>query len=105
MVLRDIGVPLCGGPETTRRVLAEMPDMKIVVVTVFDDDEDLFDGDQAEARPRTLPAPVQRPRPGGWGPADRRTVSLNACPVSSRRTRSAVHGSLDHLPNQPKEQA
>jgi len=43
LVLMDIGMRGCNGLEATRLIKAEMPEVKIVMVTVSDDDEDLFE--------------------------------------------------------------
>ena len=43
LVLMDIGMPRCGGLEATRLIKAEMPETKIVIVTVSQDDADLFE--------------------------------------------------------------
>lgn len=43
ILLMDIGMPKLGGIEATRLAKAEMPDLKVVIVTVSDDDEDLFE--------------------------------------------------------------
>lgn len=43
LVLMDIGMPRCGGLEATRLIKAEMPGTKIVIVTVSQDDADLFE--------------------------------------------------------------
>ena len=42
LVLMDIRMPRCNGLEATRLIKAEMPNTKIVMVTVSDDDEDLW---------------------------------------------------------------
>ena len=43
LVLMDIQMPECNGLEATRLIKAEMPEMKIVMVTVSHDDADLFE--------------------------------------------------------------
>ena len=43
IVLMDIKMPGCDGLDATRRIKAKMPQVKIVVVTAFDDDDDLFE--------------------------------------------------------------
>jgi DNA-binding NarL/FixJ family response regulator len=43
ILLMDLGMPKLGGIEATRLIKAEMPEVKIVIVTVSDDDDDLFE--------------------------------------------------------------
>ena len=43
IVLMDIKMPVCNGLEATRIIKTELPQTKIVMVTAFDDDEDLFE--------------------------------------------------------------
>lgn len=49
VVLMDIRMPVCGGLEATRLLKAELPEVKIVIVTVSEDDEDLFEAIKAGA--------------------------------------------------------
>lgn len=42
LVLMDVGMPVCNGIEATRLIKAELPETKIVMVTVSDEDEDVF---------------------------------------------------------------
>lgn len=43
LVLMDIAMPSCNGLEATRLIKAELPETRIVIVTVADDDEHLFE--------------------------------------------------------------
>ena len=43
LVLMDIGMSPCNGLEATRLIKAELPETRIVIVTVSDDDDDLFE--------------------------------------------------------------
>ncbi|MDY7018820.1 MAG: response regulator transcription factor [Chloroflexota bacterium] len=43
IILMDIKMPGCNGLQATQLIKAEMPQAKIVMVTAFDDDEDLFE--------------------------------------------------------------
>ena len=42
IILMDIKMPRCDGLEATRLIKTEMPEIKIIILTVSDDDEDLF---------------------------------------------------------------
>ena len=42
LILMDVTMPRCNGPEATRLIMREMPDMQIVMLSVSDDDQDLF---------------------------------------------------------------
>jgi DNA-binding NarL/FixJ family response regulator len=43
LVLMDIQMPLCNGLQATRLIKAEMPEIRIIIVTVSDEEEDLFE--------------------------------------------------------------
>lgn len=42
VILMDIDMPVCGGLEAVKLIKAEMPHVHIVMLTVSDDDQDLF---------------------------------------------------------------
>ena len=44
VVLMDVRMPRCDGLAATRLIKAEMPDIRIVMLTTSTDDEDLFEG-------------------------------------------------------------
>lgn len=50
VILMDITMPRCSGLEATRLILAEMPEVKIVMVTVSHEDEDLFEAVKSGAQ-------------------------------------------------------
>lgn len=49
MVLMDLKMPVMNGVEATRRIRAQYPDIKVLVLTTYADDEWVFDAIQAGA--------------------------------------------------------
>ena len=43
IILMDIKMPICSGIDALRLIKAEMPEIKIVMLTTSDEDDDLFD--------------------------------------------------------------
>ena len=50
LVLMDLQMPRCDGLEATRRLQAEMPDVKVLILTVSDQEVDLLNAIKAGAR-------------------------------------------------------
>lgn len=49
VVLMDLRMPVLDGVQTTRRLHNILPECKVIVLTTFDDDEDIFEGLRAGA--------------------------------------------------------
>ena len=49
VILMDLRMPVMGGVEATRRVLAAVPASRVVVLTTFEEDEEIFEAMRAGA--------------------------------------------------------
>jgi len=50
VILMDLQMPVLGGVDATRRIRAELPHIKIIILTTFADDEHIYEGVAAGAR-------------------------------------------------------
>ena len=50
LVLMDVRMPEMGGLEARRIIKTELPDTNVVILTVFDDEEDLFEAIKSGAK-------------------------------------------------------
>lgn len=50
LILMDVRMPRCNGIEATRQIKAELPNTKIVILTVSDEEEDLFEAIKSGAQ-------------------------------------------------------
>lgn len=49
VILMDLQMPVMDGAAATRRLKAQLPDVRVIVLTTFDDDENVFEGLRAGA--------------------------------------------------------
>lgn len=49
IVLMDLRMPVLNGVEATRRIVAELPQTRVIVLTTFEDDTEVYDALQAGA--------------------------------------------------------
>jgi DNA-binding NarL/FixJ family response regulator len=59
VVLMDLRMPLMCGAEATRRIRAIYPEIRVLVLTTFDQEEDVFDALRAGASGYVLPPSAQ----------------------------------------------
>ena len=72
-------MPVLDGIAATRRLRVEHPGVRVLALTTFDDDEDVFAA--AAGRRRRLPAQGRHLRPAGRGAAGRRPGRVGAAAV------------------------
>ena len=79
VVLMDLHMPVLDGIAATRRLRVEQPDVRVLALTTFDDDEDVFAALRAGAR--RLPAQGRLGRPPRRGAARRGPRRVGAAAV------------------------
>jgi two-component system, NarL family, nitrate/nitrite response regulator NarL len=50
LILMDVSMPRCNGPEATRRIKENLPGVKIVMLTALEEDENLFEAVRSGAQ-------------------------------------------------------
>ena len=50
VILMDLMMPVMNGLESTKRIVAELPDVKVVILTASDDDNNLFEAIKSGAK-------------------------------------------------------
>jgi DNA-binding NarL/FixJ family response regulator len=50
LILMDLSMPVMGGMEATRRLAAELPEVKVVILTASEEEADLFDAIKSGAK-------------------------------------------------------
>lgn len=50
LILMDVSMPRCNGPEATRRIKENLPDVKVVMLTALEEDENLFEAVRSGAQ-------------------------------------------------------
>jgi len=61
VILMDISMPVCDGLEATRRIKAEVPHVRIIILTVAEEDKSLFDAIKSGAHGYLLKTIEPRP--------------------------------------------
>ncbi|HLE81742.1 MAG TPA: response regulator transcription factor [Dehalococcoidia bacterium] len=61
VILMDISMPICDGLEATRRITVEVPSAKIIILTVAEQDESLFEAIKSGAHGYLLKSIEPRP--------------------------------------------
>jgi DNA-binding NarL/FixJ family response regulator len=100
LVLMDIDMPVLDGIETVKRSKTLYPDVKFLMITVFDDDEKIFDAIKAGASGYLL-----KDEPSSTiSSAIREVLEFGGVPMSPRIARKAMNMLMNaKLENMPKE--
>jgi len=101
ILLMDIGMPKLGGIEATRLLKAEMPELKVVIVTVSDDDDDLFEAIKNGAMGYILKDTSGDEVGGLLAGITMGRAPLSAGLATKILTEFAVSGSRDRVPADP----
>ena len=83
VVLMDLRMPVLDGVAATRRLRSSRPQVRVIVLTTFDDDETVFDGPARRAPSATCsrtPPPTGSSRPSAPRPAASHSCSRRSPP-------------------------
>jgi DNA-binding NarL/FixJ family response regulator len=99
LILMDVSMPRCNGPEATRRIKENLPDVKIVMLTALEEDENLFEAVRSGAQGYLL----KKIEPPAFF-ANLRGVMLGEGSIS-RVMAGKLLGEFSRQANQPAESA
>lgn len=99
VVLMDIEMPRLNGIETIRLARTLYPDIKFLILTVFDDDDKIFEAIKAGAsgyllKDEKLPVIIE------W---IHELIEIGGAPMSPRIARKAMNLLMNHQPNNSKD--
>ena len=66
VIVMDLNMPDLGGVEATRRIVAARPSARVLVLTMFDDDESVFAAMRAGADRFVISSPAACSGAGEW---------------------------------------
>lgn len=101
VILMDLQMPFLDGAAATRRLKAQGAPAKVIVLTTFDDDENVFEGLRAGAVGYLLRTRLRRnwSRRSGWRRAGNPSSSLRWRPRWFRNSHASVRARPTRWPN------
>ncbi len=100
LVLMDIDMPVLDGIETVKRANTLYPDVKFLMITVFDDDDKIFDAIKAGASGYLL-----KDEPSSViSAAIKEVLEFGGAPMSPRIARKAMNMLMNSKPENPQKE-